>query len=80
MLGATYSRKSCPRVICFNLYDLFPGQLTMTKLLHCNNLKLAPYLYTTRRAALLFALPVVNVKGSRELKMYQRESTFSVNR
>ena len=58
----------------------FWAQLTMTELLDWWNLKLAPYLYTPRRAPPLSALPVVYVKWSCELELSQRESTFYVNR
>jgi len=64
----------------FCLSDLFGEQLMMTKLLHCCNSKLAPYLYSPRHAPLLSVLPVVNAKGSWELKMSWRESSFSVTR
>ena len=81
MLRATYSRKRCSRAGTISTGAILPHTTTELLLL---------YIFVIWNLACIFKLldapnhflplPVVYVKGSRELKLSQRKSTFSVNR
>ena len=64
----------------FNSRDPFTYYDWTLTPLHICNYKLGAYFQTPRRARSFSALSAVYVKGSRELKLFQRESTFSANR
>ena len=77
MLHATYSRKKCSRAGTISTRAILSHTMTELSLLHLSVIRNLFRIFVLLDALNLL---VVYVKGSRELKLSQRESTFSVNR